>query len=185
MKLTYWLENIKRQASLSIIYYTTSLLEALKILETGFIQPKDTKSFVLFSEKPKEGDVTFVFDLSAIKEELVKVQYTESWFHRFPEHASFIAGEEWRNQFKLEDWLQEEDFDETGEIDHETEAMAYLLAEIQAFKDKEPEQAKDYFVWMSKRTGKSMPLKGLLKVKAKRGKELLGSQLKLMKISLI
>ena len=138
------------------LFHTTSFDALPKIVRSQELQGND---FVSFSREPWSFDITgadvvLVFDKAAIRKKVLPVKYTEQWYDRWPEHAAYIAGEGWREQYTQPDWLyepppgldpEEEEFWEPDEADVEA---AYRDAELQSFLHKNLERE-----WITRRPG--------------------------------
>lgn len=87
------------------LYHTTSRDGFESIKDDGVLKPKNEESFVSFSAEPIKGgdlegdDVVFEVEMP---EDVMKVKYTKNWFEKYPEHAAYIAGEDWQEQFTYE-----------------------------------------------------------------------------------
>jgi len=98
-----WLET----ATGRWLFHTTSLGAMQSILAEKRLVGKP---FISFSEIPWYSDIsgkdcTLVFHASAMMPHLMKVEYNEDWFDRFPDQANYIAGEGWHDQFTMPDYL--------------------------------------------------------------------------------
>lgn len=143
--------SVVRLALVDNLFHTTSLGGLRGILRDGKIKASGDPSFVSFSEIPFFGDISgsevvLAFDRNAIKNQLIKVNYDEYWYDKHSAQASYIAGEGWREQFNLDDWIDPEDIDEDGWIEPDIEEDAWSQAELLAFMDKEGERE-----WVTKR----------------------------------
>lgn len=127
------------------IYHTTSYHAAEQIQRTGILEPKN--GFISFSAHPimhgdiSANDVILVFDALPLLPNLLQVKYTEKWYDKYPEHASYIAGEGWREQL---DTTECYDFEDDWEDDDCVEAMT-RDAELESFLFKSDEEE-----WISK-----------------------------------
>ena len=143
----------------SELYHTTSYAALEEILRTGRIEPKSGEAYVSFSERPhlsdiSADDVVIALDARKLRDQVEKVEYTEEWFDRNREKASYIAGEGWIEQFNLDDYVDPEDIDpDTGEIDTEKEEEAYREGELEAFLTKSEERE-----WISRSEGEPVKL---------------------------
>lgn len=141
-------------------FHTTSFKALPQILKSLQLKPKNVDNpFVSFSEVPYFGDISgndvvIAFKLDRLKPQLLQVEYTENWYDKHREQAGYIAGEGWREQFNLDDYIDPDNYDEFGDVDPEQEEEAYRDAELQSFlfKDKERE-------WVSKREGQVVTFK--------------------------
>ena len=65
------------------------------------------------------------------------------------DQAAYIAGEGWREQFTLDDYVSEDDIDpETGDVDSDVEEAAYDEAQFASFEAKDAERE-----WVSRHEG--------------------------------
>lgn len=123
------------------LYHTTSLQGLAKILQSRTFRSGAHGGFISFSEKPLFGDISagdavIVLDKGALRNRVMPVEYTERWFDRYPEHAEYIAGEGWREQY-----MEPEDcYDEEGWAGDECLERAYRGAELEAFLWKKDER---------------------------------------------
>ena len=135
------------------LYHTTTFRAAQQILRSGALKPGGIdKPFVSFSERPiKAGDISgndvvLVFSLPELASQVMKVEYTERWYDRYPEHAAYIAGEGWRDQYQPPDYLFEppDDLDPEEalwwEPDEDDLAQEERYAELQSFLAKRDER---------------------------------------------
>jgi hypothetical protein len=125
----------------SVVYHTTSSINAKNIMDTGIIKPRDGESFVSFSKKPFTGDishneVTLKINSSNIASDIMEVIYTEQWYEKYTDHAAYIAGEGWKDQFITPD----ECYDDEGEEDTDCYNQAYRDAELDSFLWKKNEE---------------------------------------------
>jgi hypothetical protein len=134
------------------LYHTTSLKNLLSIIRQQKLTPgsMDT-AFVSFGERPYFGDIShneavLVFDRKALSD-VMKVEYNERWFDRYPDQGAYIAGEGWHEQYEPPpecfEYDEEEDWEEE---DEECLQEAYHAAEVGAFMAKSDERE-----WISKR----------------------------------
>lgn len=137
------------------LFHTTSFAALPKILSSMQLKPRE--GFISFSEVPWYGDIrstdaTLVFALPSFKSQLLKVDYSPDWYERYKEQAAYIAGEGWREQFTLDDYVSEDDIDpETGDIDPDVEEAAYDDAQYAAFEAKSEERE-----WVTKNENQSV-----------------------------
>lgn len=132
------------------LYHTTSLEAAEKIIESGTLIPKDQDAFVSFSSEPIHGgDIEGNDVILKVKkpDDVMKVKYNEDWFEKYPEHAAYIAGEGWQEQFEF----SMDTLDEEGFPDPDKEEEEFLEGMFEAFIMKEPEQE-----WISIEQGESV-----------------------------
>jgi hypothetical protein len=107
--------------------------------------------FVSFGERPYFGDIrhneaVLVFDRKALSD-VMKVEYNEQWFDRYPDQGAYIAGEGWHAQYEPPPECFEYDEEEGWEEeDEECLQAAYHDAEVGAFMAKSDERE-----WISKR----------------------------------
>lgn len=139
------------------LYHTTSAAIATEIMNTGVIKPKHGEAFVSFSKKPFTGDishndVTLEIDASKFMNEVMPVVYTEEWFNQYPDHASYVAGEGWQEQFMYPD----DCYDDEGFGDTDCEERAYREAELDSFLCKDDEEEI-----VSKVMGKPIQIRGV------------------------
>lgn len=132
------------------LYHTTSwgglegILKSRKLKPHGYDFP-----YVSFSERPFTGDirgndVIIVFDSAALSNAVMKVEYDEAWYDRYPEHAAYIAGEGW-----IEQYVEPDDcYDDEGWADDDCLEEDRRYAELAAFEDKSDERE-----WVSKKEG--------------------------------
>jgi hypothetical protein len=119
------------------LYHTTSPGAAFEILQAGELRPI-SDGFVSLSEKPHLHDIqahgaAIIFDLRKLYAQLEPVQYTEAWAQTHPDHARYIAGEGWSEQFEY----QSDGDGDADDDDHYEEE--YAAAEMTAFLDKASE----------------------------------------------
>ena len=151
--------EMRRVASKPLLYHATSWRVAQLILRSGSLHP-GFEGFVSFSEDPlfrgdiSSSEVVLVFDPVKLRSQLLKVQYTEDWYHQHPDQSRYIAGEGWREQHVTPEDCYDEEF---GEIDDDCEERAYLEAELDSFLYKSNEKE-----WLSKEEGKSVAIMGAL-----------------------
>ena len=120
---------------LNVLYHTTSYSGFSSIVTEKQLIAKPFISFsekCLFSGDIQGKDICLGFDRQPLLASIMKVNYTEKWFNKYPEHGSFIAGEGWREQFAYEG-------------DEEDEEEEYRLAELDSFLWKAEEKE-----WISK-----------------------------------
>lgn len=126
----------------NVLYHTTSKANALEIINTGVIKPKNNESFVSFSKKPFKGDishneVTLKINYADVASQVMPVEYTQSWYYKHPEQSSYIAGEGWKEQFVVPDMCYD---DEYGEEDPECVDRFWEQAELDSFLAKDNEE---------------------------------------------
>ena len=149
------------------LFHTTSFSNLASILQTKTLQ---AHPFVSMSEVPFTGDIShndviLVFSRRALAPQMAKVQYTERWYDAHPDHAAYIAGEGWQEQYTEPDDCYDYD-DETGweEADDDCLERAHREAEMQSFLYKDGERE-----WVSKQEGRDVrfgprDVKGLIAV---------------------
>lgn len=151
-----------REAKGRFLYHTTSMSALASILNQKTLKPLSGEGFISFSETPFTGDirgndVTLAFDLQKLANKLLKVRYDEAWYNSHEEQAAYIAGEGWREQFVLPDYLfdpppdippDEADF---WEPEPEEIEAAERDAEIDAFLAKDRERE-----WITRRAGEKV-----------------------------
>jgi len=134
------------------LYHTTSREGFESIKADGVLKPKDDEGFVSFSAEPvKGGDIEgddVVFEVE-MPEGVMKVEYTEEWFEKYPEHAAYIAGEGWEQQFEYSNAT----IDEFGFTIEEEEEAEFDDALLDAFLVKGTEEE-----WISIEPGKEIPI---------------------------
>lgn len=119
------------------LYHTTSIDGLIGIIETQTI---NANPFVSFSANPEfyndinGNDIIIVFNANNLKNNLMEVLYNEKWYKKFPDHANYIAGEGWIDQYYFEpsEYIDDDEYDELYEQD-------YDLAAQQAFESKSDE----------------------------------------------
>lgn len=147
-------------------FHTTSFSSLDDILRAGHLKPKDSSAFISFSENPhfgdiSGGDVVLVFERKPLLPYLLQVEYDEDWYDKYPDHAAYIAGEGWREQFSLpdyEDYPNYDPDDEFWEPDPDDDAAFERDAEIEAFTQKSGERE-----WITN-TVRCIPLTALRRV---------------------
>jgi hypothetical protein len=138
------------EAATDELYHTTSLQALAKILQSRTFKSRSFDApFISFSQRPHFGDIrgndaVIVLDMQAVRNRLMPVEYSERWYERFPEHAAYVAGEGWREQYEEPD----DCYDEEGWADEDCVEQAYRDAELQAFLDKSGERE-----WLSRAAG--------------------------------
>jgi hypothetical protein len=141
-------------------FHTTSFKSLPQILKSMQLKPKNIDNpFVSFSEVPYFGDISgndvvLAFKLNNMKPQLLQVEYDEDFYERYREQAAYIAGEGWREQFIIDDYVDPDDYDEWGDIDPDVEEAAYREAELASFEAKSGERE-----WVSKREGQPVKFK--------------------------
>jgi hypothetical protein len=144
------------------LFHTTSVDNLLSILRSGKLIPQPSgvgdEAFVSFSEVPYTGDISHNDVVmafrpgSSVHGQVMKVDYTESWYKKYPEHASYIAGSGWYEMYEPPEWLYEppEDLDEDEldwwEPEDEDVEAAMQEAEMDSFLFKSDEKE-----WVSKK----------------------------------
>jgi len=129
------------KASGEFLFHTTSLGSLRGILSKGRLK---ANPYVSFSDKPYFGDISgngavLVFHRSALRGLVMQVVYVDEWFDEYRDHGEYIAGEGWREQFVLDDYLEEGDIDEDGWIDSDVEEEAWRLGALESFLQKSDE----------------------------------------------
>lgn len=150
------------EATGRFLYHTTSMSALASILNKKTLKPLNGEGFISLSEIPFTGDirandVTLTFDMRRLASKLLRVDYSERWFDSHEEQGAYIAGEGWREQFTLPDWLfdpppdippDEADF---WEPEPEAVERVYREAEIDAFLVKHDERE-----WITRRMGEKV-----------------------------
>ena len=134
------------------LYHTTSWGGLQDIQETGLIKPKDYEGFVSFSANPVD-----LYDISGgdyrievkMPEGVMPVEYDWAWAEKYPEHARYVAGEGWEEQF----FYSEDTIDEEGWEDEELMEQEWNEAMMDAFFDKSSEEE-----WISVKPGEDIPV---------------------------
>lgn len=134
------------------LYHTTSRGGLQDIQETGLIKPKDYEGFVSFSAEPIE-----LYDISGadyrievkMPEGVMPVEYDWKWAEKYPEHARYVAGEGWEEQFTY----SEDTLDDEGWEDEDLMEEEWNDAMLNAFLDKSGEQE-----WISIKSGMDIPV---------------------------
>lgn len=148
------------------LFHTTSFSALDDILRAGHLKPKNSESFISLSENPHFGDISgddvvLVFDKRELLPHVMQVEYDEDWYDKHPEHAAYIAGEGWREQYTAPDYEDYPDYDpddEFWEPDPDDEEAFYRAAEVEAFTVKHGERE-----WITK-TSRPLPLDALHRV---------------------
>jgi hypothetical protein len=148
------------------LFHTTSYTSLDDVLRAGHLRPKNSDSFISFSSRPHFGDISgsdvvLVFDKRQLLPHVMEVEYTTQWYNRYPEHAAYIAGEGWREQYTAPDYEDFPDYDpddEFWEPDPDDEEAFERDAEIEAFMVKSGERE-----WIT-RTRRPLPLDALHRV---------------------
>ena len=139
------------------LYHTTSFASLKPILFKNKLIPKDKQSFVSLSEKSmihgdiSGSDVILVFDRKPFLKQVEKVVYNLSWFNQHIDQSSYIAGEGWREQFTVEDWVEPSEEEEEDGVELDTFEEAEKVAEKIAFLSKSVEKE-----WITKEQGKPL-----------------------------
>lgn len=144
------------------LHHTTLAYAASEILEHRELRPKNYETFVSLSENEYVHDitgrhVTLVFDPSGFEGQLIEVEYSEDWAESHPQHAAYIAGEGWSEQYHDPEDLFEppDDLDpdeaDFWEPDEEAVEAARHEAEIEAFLVKSDEAE-----WISRTAGEAV-----------------------------
>ena len=133
------------------LYHTTSLGNLGDIIEAGVL---NTERYVSLSEQPllygdiSGTDLVIVFNAAALMQHLMQVRYDPAWAAQYPEHADYIAGEGWREQYSYEppddedpDWADDDAYEED-----------YAAAQQDAFEAKSEERE-----WISKLETQPVP----------------------------
>lgn len=130
-----------------VLYHTTSWSGLAGILEAMELRPRRDAAFVSLAQRPVVGgdiranDVVLELDAQLLGDQVQPVQYTKAWYRQHPEHAAYIAGEGWVEQYVAPDDCFEYDEESDEEIeDQDCLDEAREQAEIQAFLDKRGEQ---------------------------------------------
>ena len=137
------------------LFHTTSWENAARTLRSGKL--KSLSPYISLSEKPlftgdiRHKDVALVLDASGLTGQVMPVKYTEQWAEQHPEHASYIAGEGWQEQFVYPD----ECMDEDGFDDEECMEEAWLNGMVDSFLWKRDEDE-----WVTKREHTPLNLRG-------------------------
>lgn len=132
------------------LYHTTSLGALGKILQSRTFKHRNVDNlFISFSERPYFGDISgsdavIVLDATKVRNRVMPVEYTERWYDRYPEHAAYVAGEGWREQYFEPDVC----YDDEGWADDECLEQAYREAELESFLYKSKERE-----WLSRAAG--------------------------------
>jgi hypothetical protein len=151
------------------LFHTTSWNKLKRTLQSGKL--KSLAPYISLSEKPlfggdiRHGDVALVLDSSDLGNQIMQVKYTEQWAEQHPEHASYIAGEGWQEQFVYPD----ECMDEDGFDDEECMEQAWLNAMLDSFLWKKSEDE-----WTTKKEDAVLNVRGALLgllVPSERGRE--------------
>lgn len=140
------------------LYHTTSIVNLRKILRSNELWAKSPDDFVSLSESPVFSDIsgneaTIEFSLE-ISSQFDQVKYSESWYDSHPEQAAYIAGDGWREQFELPEFLQRPPADlsdeeaDFWEPEPELVERAERAGELNSFLDKSVERE-----WVSKEQG--------------------------------
>jgi hypothetical protein len=111
------------------LFHTTSQEGARGIIEDKTLKARED-GFISFSEVPVAGgDLEGNDVVLEVKRpnNVMPVEYNQEWFDKYPEHAAYIAGEDWEDQL-----------DEEGKT----------IGMFKAFMKKEPEKE-----WISKEMG--------------------------------
>ena len=139
------------------LYHTTSLHGLAAILKSRTFKPGSRmdvgETFVSFSEKPYFGDISandavIVLDRSKLRNRVMRVEYTEQWYDRYPEHAGYIAGEGWAEQYVEPEECYEVDEDGWEERDDECLERARREVELESFRYKSDERE-----WVARNSG--------------------------------
>lgn len=143
------LKRFARGAATDELYHTTSLHGLAKILQSRTFLGGRHGGFVSFSEKPVFGDIqandaVLVLDRTKLRNRVMPVEYDEAWYDRHPEHAAYVAGEGWREQY-----VEPEDcYDDEGWADENCVEQAYRDAELMSFLYKKEERD-----WVARSSG--------------------------------
>lgn len=130
------------------LFHTTSWGNLNRVLQSGKL--KSSSPYISLSEKPLFGgdirhdDVALVLDRAALGSKVIPVKYTEKWAENHPDHASYIAGEGWQEQFIYPD----ECMDEDGFDDQECMEQAWVEGMVDSFLWKKEEDE-----WITGREG--------------------------------
>ena len=143
------LKRFARGAATDELYHTTSLHGLAKILQSRTFLGGRHGGFVSFSEKPVFGDIqandaVLVLDRTKLRNRVMPVEYDEAWYDRHPEHAAYVAGEGWREQYQE----PEDCYDDEGWADENCVEQAYRDAELMSFLYKKEERD-----WVARSSG--------------------------------
>lgn len=134
------------------LFHTTNWKSLEGILRSGVLRPDAFDKFVSFAPAPFFGDISGNDVTLEVQPpaNVMPVEYTKRWFNKYREHASYVAGEGWYDQFVVPEECYDEEFKEYNE---ECEAQAWLEAEFTAFIVKREEKE-----WISTEPGEDVPI---------------------------
>jgi len=142
---------IQEEMERNSLFHTTAWGALPDIIKSKALKPKSYDDFVSFSPEPFFGDISandVVLEVSPLSN-MMKVEYDEDWYNEHPEHASYIAGEGWKDQY----FAPEECMDDDGWVDDECEEEAFREAELDSFLFKSSENE-----WISIKEGENVPI---------------------------
>ena len=133
----------------ALFFHTTSLRAIPSILSNAALSGGPFVS--LAAGQPIYNDIranrpfaVIAFQRDKLAENLLEVQYNDNWYNQHNDHAAYIAGEGWREQYEE----PEDAYDQDGWADDEYLTDDYDRAQREAFWSKSEEKE-----WVGKDEG--------------------------------
>ena len=142
MKFKTWFE----QTDAGILHHTTSLAGLEGILRNKRLEGKPFVSMseqCLFGGDISHADICLGISKTNLQSQMVKVEYDEEWFQKFPEQGAYIAGEGWAEQWHYEPSNPHDEWGDDEEYENQ-----YQAAQFNSFYYKSNEQE-----WVSLQEG--------------------------------